>query len=304
MKSILLMSAALAALPALAEAADEDGWQQSFPVEEYTFTSRGRNPYWSLKPGNFVVLGLMENDGSEFVIISVLDETEVIDGVEARVVEEREFENGELVEISRNFYSMAKETGDVFYFGEDVDYFEDGEIVRHDGEWRAGVNGAKPGLYMPGKPAVGMKYYMEYDPSAAMDRAEIFEVDATCETPRRTFDDCLVITEGSPLEPGDESYKRYARGVGMIYDDSLELHKYGNRRPSEDLVEFRISESDMPTVPRDIVYDLHPTGEVREVKVEIHPLHTLYAIETFIDGKTQWDVEVTDTGKVLRNEPD
>ena len=304
MRSLILLSASLAALPAFAEVAGEDGWQHSFPVEQYTFTSTGKNKYWSLKPGNFVVLGLMEADGSEYVKISVLDETELVDGVETRVVEEREFENGELVEISRNFYAMAKETGDVFYFGEDVDYFEDGEVVRHDGEWRAGVNDAKPGLYMPGKPAVGMKYYMEYDPSRAMDRAEIFEVDATCEMPWETFDNCLVITEGSPLEPGDESYKRYAPKVGMIYDDSLEVWKHGNRRPSEQLVELRIPEDRMPKVPRDIVYQLHPTGEVREVKVEIHPMHTLYAIETFIDGKTQWDVEVTDSGEVLRNTPD
>jgi hypothetical protein len=60
----------------------------------------------------------------------------------------------------------------------------------------------------------------------------------------------------------------------------------------------------MPKVPRDIVYELHPTGEFREVKVEIHRDKTLYAIETFIDGKTQWDVEVTDSGEVLRNAPD
>jgi hypothetical protein len=304
MRILIPTLAALVAAPVLAEVANDDGFQHSFPVEQYDFTTAGNNQYWSLKPGTFVVLGVMDADGSEFVKITVLDETEVVDGVETRVVEEREFENGELVEISRNFFAMAAETGDIFYFGEDVDYFEDGEVVRHDGEWRAGVNNAKAGLYMPAEPKVGMKYYMEYDPSAAMDRAEINEIDAACEMPKQNFDDCLIITEGSPLEPGDMSYKRYAPDVGMIFDDDLEIWKYGKRRPSEYFVEFSIPEERMPRVPRDIVYELHPTGEIREVKVEIKRLRTVYAIETFIDGKQQWDVEVDDKGNVYRNKPD
>lgn len=304
MKSRLLLLVAGVTVPALAQMADDDGWQHSFPTDQYTWTSTGENPYWSLKPGKFVALGDTDSDGSEFVLITALYETELVDGVETRVIEEREFENSELVEISRNFFAMAEDTGDVYYFGEDVDYYEDGEVVRHDGAWRAGINGAKAGLYMPQTPRVGMKYYMEYDPTSAMDRAEIYEVDATCETPKHTFDDCLVITESSPLEPGDESYKRYAPGIGMIFDDGIELWKYGNRRPSENMVEFRIPEERMPKIPRDIVYELHPTGEIREVKVELRRMRTLYAIETFIDGKKQWDVEVTDSGEILRNEPD
>ncbi|MBT8078576.1 MAG: hypothetical protein KJO31_08350 [Gammaproteobacteria bacterium] len=303
MKTRLLITSLLVAVPLPGSTADDDGWQSNFPIENYTMTAKGNNSYWGLKPGPFVVLGNLEPDGSEFVIISVLDETEMVDGVETRVIEEREFENGELAEISRNFFAMAKKTKDVFYFGEDVDYFKDGEIIGHDGEWRAGKDGARPGLYMPAKPAVGMKYYMEYAPGAAMDRAEIFETGATVETHRGTFDDCLIITESSPLEPDDESYKRYAPKIGMIYDDGLELYKDGRRFPSERYVEFRISEDELPDIPKRIVYELHPTGIIKEIKVELHQVDGRYAIETFIDGK-QWDVEVTDKGEVLRNEPD
>lgn len=303
MKSIIPMLAALAVAPVSAETAMDD-FQHSFPVDQYELLAKGTNPYWSLQPGKFVVLGQLERDGSEFVKITVLDETEMVNGIETRVIEEREFENGELVEISRNFFAMAKETGDVFYFGEDVDYFEDGEVVSHEGEWRAGQNDAKAGLYMPAKPAVGMKYFLEYAPSQAMDWAIIEEIDAVCEMPKHTFDDCLIVTEGSTLEPDDLSYKRYAPDVGMIFDDDLEIYKYGKRRPSEHFVEFRIPEEKMPKVPRDILYKLHPKGEVREVKVEIKRLRTLYAIETFIDGKEQWDVEVDDQGHVYRNKAD
>ena len=303
MKKQLAFTAIFLVIPAFADAVDDDGWQDSFPIESYTMTATGENRYWSLTPGRFVVLGSLEADGSEFVIISVLDETEMVDGVETRVIEEREFKDGELAEISRNFFAMAEETKDVFYFGEDVDYYEDGEITRHDGEWRAGKDDARAGLYMPAEPVVGMKYYMEVAPNAAMDRAEIFETGATVVAPKATFEDCLIVTESSPLEPDDESYKRYAPEIGMIYDDGLEVYKHGSRFPSERYIEFRIPEEKMPDIPKGIVYELHPTGVIKEVKVELHKKRSRYAIETFIDGK-QWDVEVTDDGEVLRNERD
>jgi hypothetical protein len=303
MNTKLLLTALFFVIPAFADAADDNGWQDSFPIERYTMTAKGENHYWSLKPGRFVVLGNLESDGSELVVISVLDETEIVDGVKTRVIEEREFEDGELAEISRNFFAMAEETKDVFYFGEDVDYYEDGEVVNHAGEWRAGKDDARPGLYMPADPVVGMKYYMETAPGAAMDRAEIFETGAAVETPRGTLNNCLVVTESSPLEPDDESYKRYAPKIGMIYDDGLELYKYGRRKKSERYIEFEISEEQMPRIALSAVYDLHPTGVIKEVKVEIRKTRAFYAIETFIDGE-QWDVEVMDDGEVIRNKPD
>lgn len=299
-KTILMLAAAV--LPVSANAA-EDGWQDRFSIDPSTMSADGENSYWCLKPGRYVVLGKLEPDGSELVVISVLDETEMVDGIETRVIEEREFENGQLAEISRNFFARAKDTDDIYYFGEDVDYYEDGAVVDHEGEWRAGVNGARPGLYMPANPAVGMKFYMEIAPDEAMDRAEIFETGASCETPRGMFDDCLIVTESSPLEPGDESYKRYAKGIGMIHDDGLDLYKYGKKFKSEKYVEFEITEDQMANAAREVLYDLHPTGDVREVKVEIREQRAFYAVETFINGK-QWDVEVRDDGEVFRNKPD
>lgn len=300
MKTKLIVTATLLSSFVLAGAATDDGYSHSFPIDGQTMVSKGKNPYWILKPGRFVVLGNLEPGGGEFVVISVLDETEMVDGIETRVIEEREYENGQLAEISRNFFAMAKKTKDVFYFGEDVDYFEDGKVTGHGGAWRAGVDGARAGLYMPGNPTVGMRYYMEYHPGVAMDRAEIFETGATVETPAETFPQSLIVTESSPLEPDDESYKRYAPKVGMIFDDGLELYRYGRKFPSERMIEFAIGEDQMPTTPSRIVRELHPDGVIREVKVELHEDHVRYAIETFI-GEVQWDVEVGHDGEVFRN---
>jgi uncharacterized membrane protein YkoI len=59
----------------------------------------------------------------------------------------------------------------------------------------------------------------------------------------------------------------------------------------------------MPGVPAGVLEKLHPNGDVREVKVELHENRARYAIEIFIDEK-QWDVEVTENGEVLRDKPE
>lgn len=58
-------------------------------------------------------------------------------------------EDGELTEISRNFFATCNRDNSVVYFGEEVNIYEDGEVVAHEGEWRAGDDDARPGIIMP-----------------------------------------------------------------------------------------------------------------------------------------------------------
>src|SRR6059036_1155002 len=97
---------------------------------------------------------VLEGHGAQ-LIITVLNETKKVDGVETRVVEERETKVGQLVEVARNYFAISKRTNDVFYFGEDVDMYKDGRLVSHDGTWLSGVNGGKFGLMMPGRALLG-----------------------------------------------------------------------------------------------------------------------------------------------------
>ncbi|MHC4251119.1 MAG: hypothetical protein ACYS9X_18520 [Planctomycetota bacterium] len=214
-----------------ADAEREPAWQDTFDLDTCTLLTAGRNRFFILEPDYRIVLADGEGDEKEEVFITVLDETEVVDGVETRVVEEREFLGGELKEVSRNFFTICREHLDVFYHGEDVDNYKGGEVVGHGGAWRAGVKGARPGLMMAGKVEVGARYYQEVAPGVAMDRAENVRVDETVQTPGGTFADCLRVVETTPLEPGSESIKVYAPGVGMIVDDDLKLASYG-KRPS------------------------------------------------------------------------
>ena len=159
--------------------------------------------------------------------ITVLDETREVDGVETRVVEEREWREGDLIEVSRNFFAACEGTQDVFYFGEEVDMIQDGQVVSHSGAWLAGEDGARAGLIMPGKPSAGMRYYQEIAPGVAMDRAEVVSVDDTLETPAGPFSECLRTKEGTALNPLEQEFKVYAPDIGLIQDANLLLTEYG-----------------------------------------------------------------------------
>ena len=199
--------------------ADDAGWRRDFAVDKARLGPTGSNPYFPLTPG----LKIHLSDGSETVIVSVLDETKQVDGVETRVVEERETEDGELVEISRNYFAVDRTTGDVYYFGEDLDIYEGGKVVSHDGAWLSGQNGVKFGLIMPGKPAVGDKFYLENAPGA-VERVEIVDLDATLETPLRSFGGVVRCREDDVLD-GGVSHKWYAPGIGMVGDDEMRAIK-------------------------------------------------------------------------------
>lgn len=198
-------------------------WQEEFNISTRILLSKGKNPYFILEPG--FQLAFASED--ERLTITVLDETIKIGGVETRVVEEREWKNGKLIEVSRNFFAICTKTKDVFYFGEDVDDYKNGKIVGHGGAWRADQPGTKPGLIMPGSPQAGMKYYQEIAPGVAMDRAEVVSLTATLKTPAGAFENCLKTREGSALKPGEKEFKIYASGIGLLQDGDMFLTEHG-----------------------------------------------------------------------------
>ena len=223
-KSLLVFLPGLLFVSVLAQTkrGDDKSWLSEFQVDKSDLTTIGRNPYFILEPGYSLTL----EQGTEQLRVTVLDETRVIDGVETRIVEERETKNGQLVEISRNYFSISRRTNDVYYFGEDVDIYAAGRVVSHEGAWQAGTNGARFGLMMPGSPVLGQRFYQEFAPRVAMDRAEVVGLSGSLKTPAGNFNQVLKIIETTPLERGSEA-KYYASGVGLLQDGSLKLVKYG-----------------------------------------------------------------------------
>lgn len=206
----------------------EPAFTDTFDLASCGFSPTGMNPYFILLPGYQSVL-VGEEEGEVLrVEITVLSDIETIQmedlgTVRTRVVEEREWADGELQEVSRNFYAICGRTNAVYYFGEDVDIYEDDEVVSHDGAWRAGQNGAKPGIMMPGTFLLGARYYQEVAPEVALDRAEHVALGLAIETPAGLFTDCVQVLETTPLEPDAEGSKFYCLGIGLVVDEELEL---------------------------------------------------------------------------------
>jgi hypothetical protein len=193
-------------------------FQDKFEVDKSELSARGMSKYMILQPGRRA-----EYEGKDAkLVITVLPETRTVDGVETAVVEERESEGGKLKEVSRNFFAINRKTGDVYYFGEDVDvYDKEGKIIGHPGAWISGQKGARFGLLLPSQPKLGQRYYAEVAPDVAMDRCEVKDTNARVATPLLgTFNNCLKIDETTPIEKGI-SHKVYAPNVGLIQDDEM-----------------------------------------------------------------------------------
>ena len=212
-----------------------------FDLAACTFSITGGNSYFSLDPafGPMNPILLEGEEDKELVQVEIVatNDTRLIElgalglgNVLTRVVEETEWIDGELVEESSNFFARCEETDDVYYFGEDVTIYENGEIITgaEAGAWLAGEPAEDgesinmPGLIMPGTFLLGSRYFQEVAPEVALDRAEHTEMDLTVETPADTFYNSVKILETTPLEPNSKDIKIYAPGAGLIVDAEIE----------------------------------------------------------------------------------
>jgi len=218
---LLLIGAGLLAAPPGLLAAKP--FTDDFTLDECDFTATGRNRYFILEPAHKLVLE--GKDGRKFarVEVTVLDETKTVMGIETRIVEEREFEDSQLHEVSHNYFALCRQNNSVFYFGEDVDIYKNGAVASHEGAWLAGENGARPGLFMPGLALVGARYVQEIAPGVAMDRAEILSLNEVVTTPAGTFKNAMKTRETNPLEWFDKELSFYAPGIGVVQEDKLKL---------------------------------------------------------------------------------
>jgi len=212
---------------------DERSWRY-FVVGNHNFSSLTdgvvNNSYWKLEIGWRITLKGEEEGEDILVNITVLDKTENITiggrNITTRVVEEREIEDGELVEISLNYIAICNETKDIVYFGELSTEYEDGQPSGIPGSWRAeGVN--KPGILMPGIFIVGDRYWQEYAPEEAMDRGENIAANEIFQTSIGLFNSCVIVEDSNFLEPPRGEYKVYAPGIGIIADETLVITYHG-----------------------------------------------------------------------------
>jgi hypothetical protein len=191
------------------------------------------NPYMTLAPGTTFVF---ENRGRprggvERNVVTVLPETEDILGVECTTVHDVVFVGDEKTEDTLDWFAQDDQ-GNVWYFGELSYTLENGRITDIGGSWRAGVDGAKPGIVMLAAPRIGDFYRQEYQVGVAEDVAAVLSLSDPVTVPFGSFASCLLTEESSPLEPGAIEHKDYAAGIGIV----LTIEDDGSR---SELVEIR-----------------------------------------------------------------
>lgn len=181
------------------------------------FTTEITNPYWPMKPGSRWVYRETDKDEVKRVVVTVTDRTKLIaNGIEARVVRDLVSQDGEPVEVTDDWYAQDS-GGNVWYLGEDTAEYENGKVVSREGSFEAGVDGAQPGIIMPGDPQVGQEFRQEYLEGEAEDFAKVLRLDATAEVPFGTFEEVLQTEDTNPLsDPPEVEHKFYARDVGPV----------------------------------------------------------------------------------------
>ncbi len=197
------------------------------PFDAANFATPKANPYFPLDLGTSNTLKGKRTDGDPIVehsVLTVQGPGPVILGVPTTLVLDEAFEAGVLVERTFDYFAADKD-GNVWYFGEDVTNFrydDAGRLTGTDNKsaWRAGVNGALPGISVSGVPEVGLTLFQEHAPAdEAMDYAEILAVDLEINGPAGTFQNVMKTFETSTVETDLREFKYYAPGVGMIRAD-------------------------------------------------------------------------------------
>ena len=146
----------------------------------------------------------------------------IINGIEVRVIEVTELEDDELTELTLDYYAQGPD-GAVYYVGEDVDEYDDGDLVGHGGAWIAGVDGNQPGIFMLPNPEVGDVFEQERAPGIAEDISTVLALDLEITVPAGTFTGCMETEDVDPLaDEGGLEHKFYCPGVGLVREESDE----------------------------------------------------------------------------------
>lgn len=193
-----------------------------------TITGETANRYFPLVPGTVWVYEAKDKDGKllEMITVTVTGDTKAIEypaesGLifTCRVVRDVVELDGEVIEDTDDWYAQDKE-GNVWYFGEISQEFEDGELVSLEGSWKAGVDGAKPGIIMKADPQVDDIYRQEFFLGDAEDMgAVVSRGDETVEVPFGTYTDDVLKTEDfTPIEPDVLEFKYYAPNIGLVLE--------------------------------------------------------------------------------------
>jgi hypothetical protein len=192
-------------------------------IDPANFVSTIDNPYLLYKPGITRVYQGVAEDGKtrQTDTETVTHQTKRILGVDSTVVRDTVSQHGHPVEKTFDWYAQDQQ-GDVWYMGEATRELEHGKFVKASDSWEAGVNGAEPGIVMPGNPQPGDVYRQEYYPRYALDQARVLGSGGPVKVPLGSYKETLMTEETAPqLDPGVAERKYYVAGVGDVKEQTV-----------------------------------------------------------------------------------
>src|SRR4029453_3242211 len=131
-------------------------------IDPANFSPHVTNKLFPLTPGQTLVYTGIEDEQKVVGLVVPSRRTKLVDGVRARVVEDRVYLDNVLAERTSDYYAQDR-CGNVWYFGEDTAELDrHGNVVSTEGTWRAGVDGAQPGVFMQAHPQLGRRFRQEW----------------------------------------------------------------------------------------------------------------------------------------------
>jgi len=194
------------------------GWQNAAPSD---FGTTIDNPWFPLKKGaSWVSKGVKDGKPTLDTYV-VTGQAKVILGVTCSVIKDTLTVHGRPIEATSDWYAQDKQ-GNVWYFGEDTKEFDAaGNVTSTAGTWQSGVNGARPGIFMPADPQVSQGGYQEYLSGQALDRFRIISMTASVKVPAGSFAQAMQTRETTALEPGVVDHKVYVKGIGQVAEQTV-----------------------------------------------------------------------------------
>jgi len=184
-------------------------------IDPANFVAAVDNRYFPLKPGTAFHYNGFKGKTPQIDDMVVTRQTIRILGVTCTVVRDTVSQHGKPLERTFDWYAQDKQ-GNVWYMGEDARELQNGRFVRASDSWKAGVNGAKPGIIMRGNPKPNEVYRQEYYlPGGALDQGRVLGLGVSVKVPYGTFTKSLATIEWSPVEPQFEK-KYYVSGIGEV----------------------------------------------------------------------------------------
>jgi hypothetical protein len=213
---IVVVAAAVAATAVFAATPAAD-------VDPSDFVRQIDNPWYPLRPGTTYVFRGVESGKPMRDVVAVTTRRKTILGVRCVVVRDTVYVDGRPTEATSDWFAQDRK-GNVWYFGEaTAELDHSGKVKSREGSWQAGVDGAKPGIVMPGRPKVGQSFRQEYLKGHAEDHMAIQSLAAKVRVPYVSTSRAMRTREWTPLEPGVVEHKYYVRGLGMVKDDEVSL---------------------------------------------------------------------------------